>query len=252
MNDLIFNPFHKKTFFPSITNSFQFNQNHHLYYTSGNKLISFDIIKGFKIFRLNLNGVRIISFILSKDNNGKIYCLDSNNLFFEYDFLSKAITSSIQLKHNYSMICYSNGKYYLYGKNMLIAITEVVPSEKGTIIALIDECNISFEERQAKPKEKDNFNAQESVPKLFDVRNEYVIISNSNILLVLNTISKKTKQIAFQRKITCGCFISNDQLVIGDIGGKMHFISEFNQLNVSTIINIPLIVYSIHETLACT
>lgn len=229
MNDLVFNPFHKKTFFPSINNSIQLNKNNNLFYTSGNKLISYDLIKGTKLFRVNLNGVRIISFLLQRESDDKVYALDSNNLFFEYDLSTKTSTSSIQLKHNYSMIRYANGKYFLYGKDMFIAMAEIVPSDKGTQIKLIDEYKITIEESQynkSKPSEH-------LIPKFFDVRNEYVILSKSNILVVLNTISKKVKQIEFQKKITSGCFVRDDQLVLGDIGGKMHFISEFNQLNVS-------------------
>ena len=70
--------YHKKTFFPSSYLAAQFYNfnSEQIYFSSGNKLILFDVIKNQKIFRINLKGKKIIYFSQSD--------IDNDELFYKY------------------------------------------------------------------------------------------------------------------------------------------------------------------------
>jgi hypothetical protein len=91
----------------------------------------------------------------------------------------------------------------------------------------------------------DNYNFANFLEINFD--NKIILFSKNHKLYFYNLINKNFKIIEFTKVITVGLYLDDSQVVIGDVSGKIHFITNFNEQKVFIIINI---VYTIYKTLA--
>ena len=154
--------YHKKTFFPSSYLAAQFYNfnSEQIYFSSGNKLILFDVIKNQKIFRINLKGKKIIYFSQSDIDNDELFVLDIDNCFYQFKISTKEVVSSLQLnkENKYYTFQKINNKIYFYN-NFSLSIAEIVLTDKGTEIKLVKEYSILSQKIQSSiVKEKDSLN----------------------------------------------------------------------------------------------
>jgi hypothetical protein len=91
--------YHKKTFFPSSPYSAQFKlyDSSKIFFSSGNKLVLYDIAENKKVFRINLRGKKIISLQQNQNDLNEIYVLDIENIFYKFNTLDKSIQCQYQL-----------------------------------------------------------------------------------------------------------------------------------------------------------
>ena len=224
--------YHKKTFFPSSYLAAQFYNfnSEQIYFSSGNKLILFDVIKNEKIFRINLKGKKIIYFSQSDIDNDELFVLDIDNCFYQFKISTKEVVSSLQLnkENKYYTFQKINNKIYFYN-NFSLSIAEIVLTDKGTEIKLVKEYSILSQKIQSNiVKEKDSLNK----PCQFSIKNDILITSYENILLVHNLVNKSTTQINFYKKITTLSFLSDDySICLGDSAGKIHILSDVTDKN---------------------
>lgn len=244
--------YHKKTYFPSSYLSAQFDNfnSDQIYFTSGNKLILFDIMKNQKVFRINLKGKKIIYITQSEIDNDEIFVLDIDNCFYQFKISTKEVISSFILNKNnkYSNFYINKNKIYFYTNNkFLLSILEISLTENGTKIQLFDEYSILNEKLQK------TFKIDQIKPAIFTIKNDYLITNYENVLFIHNLITKSTNQIHFYKKITCLSFINNsintNSICLGDNAGKIHFISDITDKNVKLLLY-NYIVYCIYKTLA--
>ena len=227
--------YHKKTFFPSSYLAAQFYNfnSEQIYFSSGNKLILFDVIKNQKIFRINLRGKKIIYFSQSDIDNDELFVLDIDNCFYQFKISTKEVVSSLQLNRDNKYYTFQmiNNKVYFYN-NFTLSIAEVVLTDKGTEIKLVKEYSILSQKIQNNiVKDKDSLNK----PCQFIIKNDILVTSYENILLVHNLVSKNTTQINFYKKISTLSFINSSDdsysICIGDTAGKIHILSDVTDKN---------------------
>ena len=227
--------YHKKTFFPSSYLAAQFYNfnSEQIYFSSGNKLILFDVIKNEKIFRINLKGKKIIYFSQSDIDNDELLVLDIDNCFYQFKISTKEVVSSLQLNKDNKYYTFQkiNNKIYFYN-NFTLSIAEIVLTDKGTEIKLVKEYSILSQKIQSSiVKDKDSLNK----PCQFSIKNDILITSYENILLVHNLVSKNTTQINFYKRITTLSFINSSDdsysICLGDSAGKIHILSDVTDKN---------------------
>lgn len=227
--------YHKKTFFPSSYLAAQFYNfnSEQIYFSSGNKLILFDVIKNQKIFRINLKGKKIIYFSQSDIDNDELFVLDIDNCFYQFKISTKEVVSSLQLNKDNKYYTFQkiNNKIYFYN-NFTLSIAEIVLTDKGTEIKLVKEYSILSQKIQSSiVKDKDSLNK----PCQFSIKNDILITSYENILLVHNLVSKNTTQINFYKRITTLSFINSSDdsysICLGDSAGKIHILSDVTDKN---------------------
>ena len=227
--------YHKKTFFPSSYLAAQFYNfnSEQIYFSSGNKLILFDVIKNEKIFRINLKGKKIIYFSQSDIDNDELFVLDIDNCFYQFKISTKEVVSSLQLNKDNKYYTFQkiNNKIYFYN-NFTLSIAEIVLTDKGTEIKLVKEYSILSQKIQSSiVKDKDSLNK----PCQFSIKNDILITSYENILLVHNLVSKNTTQINFYKRITTLSFINSSDdsysICLGDSAGKIHILSDVTDKN---------------------
>ena len=227
--------YHKKTFFPSSYLAAQFYNfnSEQIYFSSGNKLILFDVIKNEKIFRINLKGKKIIYFSQSDIDNDELLVLDIDNCFYQFKISTKEVVSSLQLNKDNKYYTFQkiNNKIYFYN-NFTLSIAEIVLTDKGTEIKLVKEYSILSQKIQSSiVKDKDSLNK----PCQFSIKNDILITSYENILLVHNLVSKNTTQINFYKRITTLSFVNSSDdsysICLGDSAGKIHILSDVTDKN---------------------
>ena len=227
--------YHKKTFFPFSYLAAQFYNfnSEQIYFSSGNKLILFDVIKNEKIFRINLKGKKIIYFSQSDIDNDELFVLDIDNCFYQFKISTKEVVSSLQLNKDNKYYTFQkiNNKIYFYN-NFTLSIAEIVLTDKGTEIKLVKEYSILSQKIQSSiVKDKDSLNK----PCQFSIKNDILITSYENILLVHNLVSKNTTQINFYKRITTLSFVNSSDdsysICLGDSAGKIHILSDVTDKN---------------------
>lgn len=227
--------YHKKTFFPFSYLAAQFYNfnSEQIYFSSGNKLILFDVIKNEKIFRINLKGKKIIYFSQSDIDNDELFVLDIDNCFYQFKISTKEVVSSLQLNKDNKYYTFQkiNNKIYFYN-NFTLSIAEIVLTDKGTEIKLVKEYSILSQKMQSSiVKDKDSLNK----PCQFSIKNDILITSYENILLVHNLVSKNTTQSNFYKRITTLSFVNSSDdsysICLGDSAGKIHILSDVTDKN---------------------
>ena len=235
--------FHKKTFFPSSSKALEFNifNSNQIYFSSGNKLVLYDFIENKKIFRINVRGKTIISFTQNINDNDSIYILDIDNIIYKFKISNKEVECEYQLNKNrkYSEFKLINNKYFYFlsendsyltkleitllenGKNHFILNTEYQINEISTQNNLIS----------LKEKEKEKILQKKTKKKNLQIKEDTLLYSNGNLLIIHNLISKTTNQIEFQKPITKIIYINEDSVCLSDISGKIYFITNFTEKN---------------------
>ena len=235
--------FHKKTFFPSSSKALEFNifNSNQIYFSSGNKLVLYDFIENKKIFRINVRGKTIISFTQNINDNDSIYILDIENIIYKFKISNKEVECEYQLNKNrkYSEFKLINNKYFYFlsendsyltkleitllenGKNHFILNTEYQINEISTQNNLIS----------LKEKEKEKILQKNTKKKNLQIKEDTLLYSNGNLLIIHNLISKTTNQIEFQKPITKIIYINEDSVCLSDISGKIYFITNFTEKN---------------------
>ena len=235
--------FHKKTFFPSSSKALEFNifNSNQIYFSSGNKLVLYDFIENKKIFRINVRGKTIISFTQNINDNDSIYILDIENIIYKFKISNKEVECEYQLNKNrkYSEFKLINNKYFYFlsendsyltkleitllenGKNHFILNTEYQINEISTQNNLIS----------LKEKEKEKILQKKTKKKNLQIKEDTLLYSNGNLLIIHNLISKTTNQIEFQKPITKIIYINEDSVCLSDISGKIYFITNFTEKN---------------------
>ena len=235
--------FHKKTFFPSSSKALEFNifNSNQIYFSSGNKLVLYDFIENKKIFRINVRGKTIISFTQNINDNDSIYILDIDNIIYKFKISNKEVECEYQLNKNrkYSEFKLINNKYFYFlsendsyltkleitllenGKNNFIQNSEYQINEISTQNNLIS----------LKEKEKEKILQKNTKKKNLQIKEDTLLYSNGNLLIIHNLISKTTNQIEFQKPITKIIYINEDSVCLSDISGKIYFITNFTEKN---------------------
>jgi hypothetical protein len=75
--------------------------------------------------------------------------------------------------------------------------------------------------------------------KFFDIdsQGKFITFSISNKLFCVNLFGNIVNVLNFTKPISTGIFLEDTKIVIGDISGKIHFISNFMEEKVNNKIN---------------
>ena len=232
--------FHKKTFFPSSSKALEFNifNSNQIYFSSGNKLVLYDFIENKKIFRINVRGKTIISFTQCLNDNDSIYILDLENVIYKFKISSKEVECEYQLNKNrkYTEFKVINDKYFYFlsQNDSYLTKIELSLNENGEYIFNLNteyKINEITQQKLISLKEKETNNQIIYKKKNLCINEDTLLCSYGNLLLIHNLISKSTTQIQFQKTITKISFINEDSVCLGDISGKIHFITNFTDKN---------------------
>ena len=207
--------FHKKTFFPSSENGFEFNyfNTNQIYFTSGNKLILYDFIEEKKIFRINTRGKKIIKITQSLFDNDIIYILDIENVFYQFKISTKEILNEFELNKkklyfNFQLSRDEKYFYFISSDLQLIQIEKIF--DKKFLFKKIKEIYLLNENELKKYHEDKCKNFTLDLEN-----NSFILCSINNDLILYDMIKNEVKKFNFQKKIT-----------IGDFAGKIHIIDE--------------------------
>jgi WD40 repeat protein len=228
--------YHKKTFFPSSPYSAQFKlyDSSKIFFSSGNKLVLYDIAENKKVFRINLRGKKIISLQQNQNDLNEIYVLDIENIFYKFNTLDKSIQCQYQLdkarRYQTFYIDEINNQIFFISNDtdLLLTILEIT-YDKETIVL-----NKKSEYSLNPNKTNNNSNNQPTnINNSFIIQNNYIVTYLNNNLIIHNITSKTTETIPFIKKISTITFLPNKPLsvAVGDITGKIHFISDITEKN---------------------
>ena len=235
--------FHKKTFFPSSSKALEFNifNSNQIYFSSGNKLVLYDFIENKKIFRINVRGKTIISFTQNINDNDSIYILDIDNIIYKFKISNKEVECEYQLNKNrkYSEFKLINNKdfYFLSENDSYLTKLEITLLENGKNNFIqnseyqINEISTQNNLISLKEKEKEKILQKNTKKKNLQIKEDTLLYSNGNLLIIHNLISKTTNQIEFQKPITKIIYINEDSVCLSDISGKIYFITNFTEKN---------------------
>ena len=228
--------FHKKTFFPSSENGFEFNyfNSNQIYFTSGNKLILYDFIEEKKIFRINTRGKKIIKITQSLIDNDLIYILDIENVFYQFKISTKEILNEFELNKkklyfNFQLSRDEKYFYFISSDLQLIQIEKIF--DKKFIFKKIKEIYLLNENELKKYHEDKCKNFTLDLEN-----NSFILCSINNDLILYDMIKNEVKKFNFQKKITSiNIANNNNTITIGDFAGKIHIIDDINNdMNIST------------------
>jgi hypothetical protein len=221
-----------------------------VYFTSGGKIIGYNFENGLifdKIsFHNNTDKLFPSKIKKLKQIGNFFYFLDNNNCFFEYDPKTKLITSSIKLSdiesRNFTNFTFSGYFYSFYFIDNDYNITQVKLDDKS-----------EFDNNSTHRFKiiKNNFtpykidvvvkNKNKNIPSpIFDINEDgnVLIYSIKNKLILQNLTNDTKREIEFQKFLSCGLFLSNEGVAVGDYGGKIHILSKLNEKNVFKLFNI--------------
>ncbi|MCQ2817768.1 MAG: hypothetical protein MJ252_10930 [archaeon] len=246
--------YHKKTFFPSATQAIEFNEqdSSQLYFSSGNKLVLLNHLTNEKLFRINTRGKKILSFLNDSECPGMIYILDLDNYFYKFKIDSKEVISFYKLDPNkkYSTFKKDKNKFYFLNElNYELICLEISQTEEGEKINKVFEKQILV----------DNLDKEKQKNIFFELKNNYIITAFGRFLIIYNLTTNNINKIEYQKRLSCGIFGNkynqNDySIFLGDYAGKIHFISDITDQNVSITIEIfnKFLVCYLYKTLALT
>lgn len=200
---------------------FDQEREHEIYFSSHNKIINYDFKTGSILDKMMVGQGKIIKMIKIKNI---FYCLLSSNQFHSLDISTHQITKSfLQYTNNTENTKIIN---FIYSKllNVIIMLT-------NTNKILYLNTNTFTIDREIEIKEEEIKNTNKNTSLFLEINKEgkMAIFSLKNKLFILNLINTEYISIDFTKTITRGIFLDEDNIVIGDYAGKMHFISNPNK-----------------------
>lgn len=212
-----------------------------VFYASNNMVISYCLSTSFIVERFRVSNNKIRNFHIL-DNF--IFALDNNNEFIKYDIEKKQIEKSFNLS---KFIFINKDQKYTHFKfskylNSFIIITENFDlikidydlSEEGSFVKNV----YGSLEEEFKKKFELNTNNKKVRFMDTDTIGKTLIFSINKNVYVMNLFNSQISIIEFQKPISAGLFLENTKFVVGDISGKIHFISNFfeEKVNKATIV----------------
>lgn len=185
-----------------------YNQNE-VFFSSSTNIISYNFQTSFIVDKYKINEKNIKKFIKIKNN---FYCLNIENEFSEYDILSLTETKKYQFKEKINNFVYSE---FL---NNFIFI-----SNEGTLIYL-DKENFKIEREKSYLSSKSSNNLNNYFMEISS-EDKMLITNFSSKLIIFNLTNFQFKTIDFKKPLSSGIFL-DDRIVVGDISGKIHVISN--------------------------
>ena len=227
--------FHKRTFFPSSSNTFIPNLYNHnqIYFAAGSKLILYDFNESKKIFRINSRGAKIIFLKQSIADSDNIFILDIDNIIYLYKISIKEILCSYQLPkdkkyHQFEII---NNKfiYFISEEGLFLTKLKIGINEEGKdTLEKMKEYQIKIPLNNTNSKSVPN---TKKISSNFIIINDLLIFGLNKLLLFYNLITEEMEQIPFQKKILKIIKITDDSIALGDSSGKIHFIQDIMDKN---------------------
>jgi len=206
------------------------NEKDMVFYASNNTIISYCLATSFIVDRFRVSNNKIRNFHISDQF---IFALDNNNEFIKYDIEKKHIEKSLNLSKFLSInkdLKYTHFKYSKYLNSFLI-ITEKFDlikidfdlSEENSFVKNV------YQSLEEEFRKKFEFNTNNKKVRFMDTDTigKALIFSINKNVYIMNLFNSQISIIEFQKPISAGLFLENTKFVVGDISGKIHFISNF-------------------------
>jgi len=212
-----------------------------VFYASNNMIISYCLTTSFIVERFRVSNNKIRNFYIL-DNY--IFALDNNNEFIKYDFEKKQIEKSFNLSKFTSIKKDKKFTFFKYSKylNSFIIMTEnfeliKIDYDLSEESSFVKNVYNSLEENFRK---KFEFNTKNKKIRFMDtdtIGKTLIFSINKNVYL-MNLFNSQISIIEFQKPISAGLFLEDTKFVVGDISGKIHFVSNFfdEKVNIKRII----------------
>lgn len=206
------------------------------YYASNNMIISYDVSTSFIVERYRVSNLKVRNFIII---DKYIFVIDNGNEFIKYDLEKKQIEKSLNLcspgnipkDGKISFFKYSKylNSFLFLSDNLELIQVDFELSEDYLNIKKLDEL---MEENFKKRLEKYTSNNKIRFMDV-DENGKTLIFSINKNACVVNLLNSKISIIDFQKPISAGLFLDDSKFVLGDIAGKIHFISKFHETKVT-------------------
>lgn len=205
-------------------------ENDMVFYASNNMIISYCLTTSFITDRFRISNNKIRNFDIL-DNF--IFALDNNNEFIKYDIEKKQIEKSVNLSKYVSLQKDKKFTFFKYSKylNSFLFITENFELIKIDY-DLSDENSFAknvYDSLEAEFRKKFEFNTNNKKVRFIDTDTigKTLIFSINKNVYVMNLFNSQISIIEFQKPISAGLFLEDTKFVVGDISGKIHFVSNF-------------------------
>jgi len=201
-----------------------------VFYASNNMIISYSLSTSFIIERFRISNNKIRNFFIF-DN--LIFALDNNNEFLRYDMDRKQIDKSINLSKFITIPKDKNFTFFKFSKylNSFLFMTESFDLIKIDY-DLNEEGSFSknlYDTLEEEFRKKFEFNTNNKKVRFMDTDKigKTLIFSINKNVYVMNLFNSQISIIEFQKPISAGLFLEDTKFVVGDIAGKIHFVSNF-------------------------
>ncbi len=209
-----------------------------IFYASNNMVISYCVSTSFIIERFRISNNKIRNFYII-DNF--IFALDNNNEFIKYDIDKKQIEKSVNLSNFINIPKDKKLTFFKFSKylNSFVFITEdfdliKIDFELSEDSSFNKNLYNSLEEEFRK---KFEFNTNNKKVRFMDTDTigKTLIFSINKNVYVMNLFNSNISIIEFQKPLSAGLFLDDTKFVVGDISGKIHFVSNFFNEKVNKI-----------------
>jgi hypothetical protein len=206
-----------------------------VFYASNNMIISYCLTTSFIVERFRVSNNKIRNFYIL-DNF--IFALDNNNEFIKFDIQKKQIEKSFNLSKFISIHKDQKYTFFNYSKylNSFIIMTEnfeliKIDYDLNDESSFVKNVYNSLEEEFRK---KFEFNTNNKKVRFIetDTIGKTLIFSINKNVYVMNLFNSQISIIEFQKPISAGLFLEDTKFVVGDISGKIHFVSNFFEAKV--------------------
>lgn len=225
--------FKKINFHPTTSHGIFFGPNDRnadktVYYTSGNKILGWSYETGLIFDKIPIESKKIRKVY---ENEGSLFILDVESNFYQFDFKTKQILARLKLNEGHesstSIVNFAYSKtlnkfYFIDNQSNLIVVIL-----RGTHPNCTMEIN-----SKSKLNSENNSKLNTSIMVLND-DNKILMLATGRKLFLYNLTNDQQREIEFQKAISCAIFANENKIILGDYGGKIHTITNFNNRNVN-------------------
>jgi hypothetical protein len=192
---------------------FNADSENEVYYSSANKIFCFDYSSNLVNEKFTiLKSKKIIKFL---KHETFFYILSSEGMLYEYDTQQKLITKTFINDDKVVNFCYSK---FL---NSLVLI-----NIKNNLL-ILDRDTFTITKQKTVQAVSNDQAGQFTFMSLMDIdfEGKSLICNIKNRLIFINLLNLEIQTFDYVKAITCGVFLSDNSYVVGDISGKLHFVS---------------------------
>ncbi len=214
-----------------------------VFYASNNTVISYCLTTSFIVERFRISNNKIRNFYILENF---IFALDNNNEFIKYDIEKKQIEKSFNLS---KFVSIQKDKKYTFFKHSKYLNSFIIMTENFDLIKIDYDLNDEssfvknvYDTLEPEFRTKFEFNTNNRKIRFIetDTIGKTLIFSINKNVYVMNLFNSQISILEFQKPISAGLFLVDTKFVVGDISGKIHFVSNFFERKV--LINIIMLL----------